>query len=64
MIRRSVYVRHLIVVGLLMTGMLLLTGRGRVTRDTPGTAAGTVARWTCPGAKAGAGCHYAVSPFA
>jgi hypothetical protein len=30
MIRRSVYVRHLIVSGLLMLGMLILMGRSRV----------------------------------
>jgi hypothetical protein len=34
MIRRSVYVRHLIVSGLLMLGMLILMGRDRVPAQT------------------------------
>jgi hypothetical protein len=34
MIRRSVYVRHLIVSGLLMLGMLILMGRSRVPAQT------------------------------
>ena len=36
MIRRSVYVRHLIVSGLLMLGMLILMGRGRVPVERVG----------------------------
>jgi hypothetical protein len=49
MIRRSVYVRHLFVSGVLMAGMLLLMGRGRAPVETLGQAR-PVSRSSAPAA--------------